>query len=280
MKLDLAFEEVLDASVDVVWRAVTDARLLSRWLMDNDFEPRVGHRFTLRDPPTSAWRGWIECEVLELVAPARMVWSWDGGMAGEIATRVIFELHAMGPRTRLVLRHEGDATGERGESLHSGWTRKMAGLRRVLGRHYACRVAFRAQRERVFDAIATLEGLRGWWTTLVSGSASAGGEILLEFEGIDEHIVMRVEEARQPSRVRWACLEHTSLPDWRGTRVLFELAPRGKEGSELAFEHVGLSPTLECYESCEQGWDHFLASLVALVDRGRGTPFGSSRGRR
>jgi hypothetical protein len=113
----------------------------------------------------------------------------------------------------------------------------------------------------------------------VSGSADEGGDILLEFEGIEEHIVMRVDEARRPARVRWTCKEHTSLPDWSGTRVLFEIVPRGVEGSEIAFEHVGLSPRLECYEECEQGWDHFLVSLGSLVERGHGTPFGGRRRR-
>ncbi len=50
--------------------------------------------------------------------------------------------------------------------------------------------------ERVFAAIATLEGLRGWWTPLVQGTAAAGGDLRFEFEGLDQHIVMHVEAWR------------------------------------------------------------------------------------
>ena len=43
MRLDLQFDEFFDRPADVVWRAITDPVLLGRWLMENDFEPRVGH---------------------------------------------------------------------------------------------------------------------------------------------------------------------------------------------------------------------------------------------
>jgi hypothetical protein len=36
-----------------------------------------------------------------------------------------------------------------------------------------------------------------------------------------------------------------------------------------------LSPKLDCFNDCKLGWDHFLASIVALVENGKGMPFGS-----
>jgi uncharacterized protein YndB with AHSA1/START domain len=277
MRIDLRFDEDFPHPIDAVWRAVTDRRVLARWLMDNDFEPRAGHKFKLRDPGTPSWRGWVDCEVLEIDPPRRMVWSWDGGSPGEGVTRVVFELHPAGTGTRLVFRHEGDITPEQGEALRGGWGRKMRNLRATLGPDYARRVAFGVSPEQVFDAITTLEGLRGWWTTLVTGSAVAGGEFKLEFEGLDEHIMMRVDKAVRPSSVHWTCVEHTELDDWNGTRIQFDLAPHGPGRCELGFRHVGLRPALECYETCEQGWDHFLASLGAYVMEGEGTPFGAER---
>jgi uncharacterized protein YndB with AHSA1/START domain len=274
MNLDLRFDEVFPNPIDAVWRAVTDPRMLARWLMDNDFKPRAGHKFTLRDPPTTTWRGRVECEVLEIDPPHRMVWSWNGGSQGEIVTRVIFELRSEGSGTRFVLRHEGEGDLQQAESLRSGWTRKMGVLRQVLGPDYARRVAFRAPPEQVFDAIATIDGLRAWWTTIVSGSAANGGDIRFEFEGLDEHIIMHVETATRPKSIRWTCVEHTELDDWNATKIAFEVAPRGAEGCELSFRYLGLTPKFECYEMCEGGWDHFLASLVAYVDDGQGTPFG------
>jgi uncharacterized protein YndB with AHSA1/START domain len=273
-KLDLQLEEVFDHPIDAVWRAITDPSRLSRWLMDNDFQPLEGHRFKLREPPTSTWRGWIECQVLELTPPTRMVWSWEGGHGGEPRTRVIFELRQEGASTRLILRHEGEASPADQDSLASGWRRKLGVLSRVLGPDYAQRVAFRSPPERVFDAIATLDGLRGWWTLRVSGSTTPGAEVCFEFDGLDEHVVMRVDRAEPARAVHWTCIEHTELEEWNGTRILFDLARRAT-GCELTFQHAGLTPRFECYAMCEQGWAHFLRSLAAYVDEGRGTPFGA-----
>ena len=273
--LDLEIDEVFDCSMDAVWRAITDPRLLARWLMDNDFEPRVGHEFTLRDPPTSTWRGGVACKVLELEPPRRMVWSWNAGIESELETRVVFELRSEGPRTRLLFRHYGEATAERVESLRGGWSRRMEILRHVVGPDYARRVAFGAPCERAFEAISTIEGLRHWWTSQVSGAGEVGGELRFDFTGVD-YVVMRVDRVEPPFTVEWSCLEHSRLADWNGTRVIFTLAPRGSEGSELTFGHVGLMPSLQCFGHCERGWDHFLGSLVSYVERGEGTPFRAS----
>ena len=281
MKLDLRlrFEEVFERPMDAVWRAITDPRLLARWLMENDFEPRLGHKFTLRDPPSSTWRGRVACEVIELDPPRRMVWSWNAGIDDEVETRVVFELRADGARTHLLFRHEGEGTPERVGSLGSGWSRRMAVLRHVVGPDYARRVAFGVPCARAFEAISTIEGLRRWWTPRVSGSASSGCELRFDFDGVD-YVVMHVDRVDAPLAVEWSCVEHSRLTDWNGTRVVFELAAVSAERSELTFRHVGLTPSLACFGHCERGWDHFLASLASHVERGEGTPFQGSAGGR
>ncbi len=40
---------------------------------------------------------------------------------------------------------------------------------------------FAAPREAVFDALTTLDGLAGWWTSLVTGTPTAGGTIEFRF---------------------------------------------------------------------------------------------------
>lgn len=137
---------------------------------------------------------------------------------------------------------------------------------------YARCVPFDAPRERVFDAIATLEGLRGWWTTDVSGSASPGGELRLSF-GVADEFVMHVDTATRPSSVLWSCIARRQ-GEWPGTQVMFDLIERSPETCELWFRHAGLTPKLVCYGDCKQGWDYFLDSLRAYVEQGKGSPFG------
>jgi hypothetical protein len=65
---------------------------------------------------------------------------------------------------------------------------------------YERQLTILAPRERVFDAIATLDGPRHWWTTMVTGSAADGGELCFGFAGLDEQIIMHVDGPARPQR--------------------------------------------------------------------------------
>ncbi len=137
---------------------------------------------------------------------------------------------------------------------------------------YVRELACEAPPDRVFEAVATLAGLRGWWTPLVVGSTHAGGQLHFGFEGLDEVIVMRVDDVTRPSRVRWTCLEHSGDPAWKKTTISIEVRDGpDRRGSVLAFRHAGLSR-----ERVKTGWERFLASLGCLVDKGEGEPYGSA----
>ncbi len=87
-----------------VWRALVDPELLARWLMPNDFVPRVGHRFTFRTEPGPGFDGIVRCEVLELVDGERLVITWVGG---PLDTRVTFALADAPGGTRLCVEQTG-----------------------------------------------------------------------------------------------------------------------------------------------------------------------------
>lgn len=89
-----------------VWQALTDSSLLARWLMPNDFEPRVGHRFTFQTTPVpdQNFDGILHCEVLDLDPLTLLRISWVGG---GIDTTVTWRLVAEGTGTRLFLTHDG-----------------------------------------------------------------------------------------------------------------------------------------------------------------------------
>ena len=135
---------------------------------------------------------------------------------------------------------------------------------------YARELTIDAARERVFDAIATLDGPRHWWTTIVTGSAAVGGELRFGFAGLDEQIVMRVDDVRPPFAVGWSCAAHTRDEEWTGTEMRFELADCGPDACRLDFRHAGISRGLVA-----DGWDRFLASLAAYAEGGAGHPFGA-----
>jgi uncharacterized protein YndB with AHSA1/START domain len=131
MKLDLSFQAHFPQPIEQVWRALTDSSMLARWLMENDFEPWLGKRFTMRGP-APGYRGWIECEVLELQAPHRMVWSWSMGHAEGTPSRVIFELRSESGGTHLYVWHTGTVSDADGEMVRDRWPVKMAAITALL----------------------------------------------------------------------------------------------------------------------------------------------------
>lgn len=56
-----------------IWRALTQPILIEEWLMKNDFEPVIGHRFKLR----GEWGGILDCEVLAVETNRRLAYTWN-----------------------------------------------------------------------------------------------------------------------------------------------------------------------------------------------------------
>jgi len=127
---------------------------------------------------------------------------------------------------------------------------------------------FAAAPDAVFSALTDIDALTGWWSP--AGGGAKAGETLRFLMG-DHEVVMLVDEADRPSRVRWSVLVCEPIPDWVGTSITFDLEPVGA-GTKLLFHHHGLNPSLECFEMCNAGWNQYLPSLVAYVDRGAGSP--------
>lgn len=106
----IELDEFLPHPQEKVWRAITSPDLMSRWLMENDFEPVVGHVFHMKGIPVPAvgFTGQVISEVLEVSPPSRLRISWADALEGNALQSIVtFELHPEGNGTRLFLRHEG-----------------------------------------------------------------------------------------------------------------------------------------------------------------------------
>jgi uncharacterized protein YndB with AHSA1/START domain len=53
------------------------AALIEEWLMENDFQPVVGHRFNFRATPMAHWNGVVDCQVLVVEPNQRLCYSWN-----------------------------------------------------------------------------------------------------------------------------------------------------------------------------------------------------------
>src|SRR5262245_16211430 len=79
MKRNVVMERVYPFSPEQVWEALADSRALSEWLMENDFQPYVGHRFQFRTNPQWGFDGIVHCEVITVDKPRRLAYTWQGG---------------------------------------------------------------------------------------------------------------------------------------------------------------------------------------------------------
>jgi uncharacterized protein YndB with AHSA1/START domain len=128
---------------------------------------------------------------------------------------------------------------------------------------------FEATPETVLAALTSPEAIADWWGP-TEGAARQDEHFVVGFGG-DRRIEIAVIEDG-PSRVEWSVEGAPQTPEWDGTTIVFELTPAGG-GTELRFVHKGLTPALECFDMCHEGWTHYLASLVDSVDRGEGEPY-------
>jgi uncharacterized protein YndB with AHSA1/START domain len=128
----LVIEKELPHPPEKVWRALTHGPLIKEWLMDNDFQPVVGHRFNFSATPVAPWNGVIESEVLIVEPNKKLSYSW--GTLG-LESVVIWTLAAT--KTGTLLRMEQSGFGPDQDANYKGakygWTKFIGNLERVVG---------------------------------------------------------------------------------------------------------------------------------------------------
>ncbi|MEO0988974.1 MAG: SRPBCC domain-containing protein [Cyanobacteria bacterium J06639_14] len=89
-----------------VWQALTHPKALATWMMDNNFEPSVGHRFQFKETSLPGLNTVIDCEVIALEPPRRLVYTWQTeGMP--TPSLVTWTLTPIEDGTQLQMHHSG-----------------------------------------------------------------------------------------------------------------------------------------------------------------------------
>ncbi|WP_027548707.1 SRPBCC domain-containing protein [Bradyrhizobium sp. WSM2254] len=140
---DIVIDEVFPHTAETIWKALTSAQLIARWLMQpTGFEAVEGKAFTFQTKPGGDWDGVIHCRVLEVVANRRLVYAWKGGderntgYGAPLDTVVTWSLTPVEAGTRIQLIHAGFVL-PRNESAYTimsgGWKTVVRQLDEISG---------------------------------------------------------------------------------------------------------------------------------------------------
>lgn len=129
------------------------------------------------------------------------------------------------------------------------------------------RVGIRSSADEVYRALATREGLAGWWTRDTRGQSNIGDVLQFRFGagGFD----MKVVDLQPGKRVLWEVVEGPA--EWIGTHVDWELRQEDAHAIVL-LRHQGWKEPVEFMHHCSTKWALFLMSLKSLVETGAGAP--------
>lgn len=135
------------------------------------------------------------------------------------------------------------------------------------------RIGIKAPASKVFAALATVDGLAGWWTRDTKGDAKAGGHVAFRFHTADGNEIggfdMDVVAAAPEREVRWKVTQGPA--EWVGTDIEFRLS-REDEHTIVMFGHRHWREEGEFMAHCSTKWATFLLSLRDLVETGQGRP--------
>ena len=116
-----------------IWRALTQPHLIEEWLMENDFNAVVGHRFNLRRNPKPDLNIVVDCQVLEIDPNKTLTYTWA---AYDLEGVVTWTLTPTSTGTLLRIEQSGFRPDQKRAygGARGGWLQFLANLEQVLAR--------------------------------------------------------------------------------------------------------------------------------------------------
>jgi uncharacterized protein YndB with AHSA1/START domain len=126
-------ERELPFPPEKIWRALTQPHLIEEWLMKNDFNPLVGHRFNLQRTPQPDVNIVVDCQVLVVEPNKTLSYTWS---AFDLESVVTWTLTPTSTGTHLRMEQSGFRPDQRQAygGARGGWQKFLANLEQVLAR--------------------------------------------------------------------------------------------------------------------------------------------------
>jgi len=126
--LSVVVEREIAHPPEKIWRALTQPHLIEEWLMKNDFQPKVDHRFNLRGD----W-GAVDCRVTAIEPNKTLSYTWA---AMGLESVVTWTLTPTSTGTRLRMEQVGFRPDQQQayQGAKYGWQQFFAKLEQTLAR--------------------------------------------------------------------------------------------------------------------------------------------------
>lgn len=137
---------------------------------------------------------------------------------------------------------------------------------------YAIQARFEARcsRSELMRWLTDVEGISGWWTDSVTGSAGGAGEVFhARFPTTDVVFDLEVTAATH-GMVEWHVPE--SPPWWKGTTIRFDVNEGRDAETSFLFTHRGFDDEDPMIAVVTPAWVRFLDNLVEVAESGRPNP--------
>lgn len=139
--------------------------------------------------------------------------------------------------------------------------------------HIHHRIGIKAPIQKVYEALATVKGIAGWWTDDTTGNSAVGGIVITRFNTLDGTEIgsmkFEIVDLENTKRISWKFLEGPA--EWIETEVHFNLSQEN-DYTIVLFSHINWTEEVEFKAHCSMKWAIFLQSLKLLVETGKGKP--------
>ena len=133
------------------------------------------------------------------------------------------------------------------------------------------RMPVEAEPKVIFDALATSEGVNGWWSNHTEGPSGVGSTMKVAFPEAPMTFDFEVKEETSGERVAWRCL--AGPPEWTDTTISLEIQTDPEGSTSVLFSQEGWATTEESFPFIAYSWAQILPRLKELAESGRTNPF-------
>lgn len=135
------------------------------------------------------------------------------------------------------------------------------------------RIGIQSSLQKVYEALATTEGISNWWTNDTTGTSEIGKTICVRFNTPNGEELgsmnMEVTVLNPNKTVQWKFVSGPN--EWIDTKVTFNLVQE-ENYTIVLFQHSDWREEVEFMSHCSMKWATFLISLKEFVETGKGKP--------